>query len=108
MSLDLPAEAFLDEDVSAGIWDNIHGLKPEPTGAEPKAPESKTSDEEESLASSIVSSGDDAEPEHLADIHRIETSKLVTGKSKKSWVHVVDPADDGLDDRLMLNCNIKV
>ena len=107
MSLDLPADAFLDDDVSASIWNNIHGLKPEPSGAKPQAPEPETSDEE-SLASSINSSGDDAEPEHLADIHRIETSKLVTGKAKKSWVHVVDPADDGLGDRWMLNCNIKL
>ena len=106
MSLDLPAEAFLDEDVSAGIWNTIHGLKPEPTGATPPAPEPGTSDEEESLASSIDSSGDDAGPEHLADIHRIETSKLVTGKSNKSSVHVADPADDGLSDRWELNCSI--
>ena len=116
MSLDLPAEVFLDEDVSTGTqengiwdeWDCIHGLKPEPTGIELKAPVPETSDEEESLASSIDSSGDDAEPEHLADIHRIETSKLVTGKAKKSWVHVVDPADNGLSDRWKLNCNINL
>ena len=103
---------FLDEAVSEvnapGIWDNIHDLKPEPFGAKWKAPEPESSDDEESLASSIDSSGDDAEPEHLADIHWIETCKLVTGNAKKSWVHVVDPADDGLGDRWKLNCNINL
>ena len=108
MSLDLPAEDFLDEDVSAGIWNTIHGLKPEPTGATQPGPEPETSDEEESLASSIDSSGDDAGPEHLADIHRIETSKLVTGKTKKSWVHVADPAHDGMSERWRLSCNINL
>ena len=112
MSLDLAAEDFLDEDVSevmvSGIWDNIQDLKPEPFGAKRKAPEPESSDDEESLASSIDSSGDDAEPEHLADTHRIETCKLVTGKAKKSWFHVVDPADDGLGERWKLNCNINL
>ena len=98
MSLDLPAADFLDEDVSADIWNGLHGLKPEQTGPKPETPAPESSDEE-SLASSIDSSGDDAEPEHIADIHRIMTCKLVTGKAKKSWVHVVDPADDGLTDR---------
>ena len=73
-----------------------------------KTPEIESSDDEESLASSIDSSRDDAVLEHLADIHRIETCKLVTGKAKKSWVHVVDPADDGLGDRWKLNCNINL
>ena len=71
-------------------------------------PEPESSDEEVSLASSIDSSGDDAEPKHFADIHKIETCKLVTGKSKKAWVHVVDPADDGLGERWKLNCNINL
>jgi hypothetical protein len=62
MSLDLPAEDFLDEDVSTGIWNTIHDLKPEPTGATQPGPEPETSDEEASLASSIDSSGDDAGP----------------------------------------------
>ena len=52
MSLDLPAEAYLDEDVSADIWNDIHGLKPEPTGIAPEAPAPESSDEE-SLASII-------------------------------------------------------
>ena len=105
MSLDLPAADFLDEDVSADIWNGLHGLKPEQAGPKPETPAPESSDEE-SLASSIDSSGDDAEPEHIADIHKIETCKLVTGKAKKSWVHVVDPADDGLTDRWQLNCRV--
>ena len=104
MVLELSADAFLDEDVSAGIWETINEQKPP---KEAKAPEPET-EEEESLASSIDSSGDDAEPEHLADIHRIETSKLATDKSKKAWVHVVDPADDGLGERWKLSCNINL
>ena len=102
---------FLDDDVwtlqgTEGIWNSIHCLKPETASTE-AAPESTTlgglgakpapeTSDKESLASSIDSSGEDAEAEHLADIHQIETSKLVTGKAKKSWVHVIDPADDGL------------
>ena len=112
MSLDLAADDFLDEDVSGvkapGIWDKIHDLKPDQSGIEHKAPEPESSDSEDSSASSIDSSGDDVEPEHLADIHRIESCRLVTGKAKKSWVHVVGPADDGLGDRWMLNCNINL
>ena len=123
MSLDLPAKEFLDDDVwtlqgAEGIWNEIHGLKPELVSTE-ATPSSRTlgglgttpapeSSDEESSASSIDSSGDDAEPEHLADIHRIETSKLVTGKAKKSWVHLVDPADDGLGDRWTLNCSTRL
>ena len=80
MVLELAAEAFLDEDVSADLWETIDKQKPP---KEARDPEPEASDEEESLASSIETSGDDAEPEHFADIHRIETSKLVTGKSKK-------------------------
>ena len=105
MSLDVAADAFLDEDISAGIWENIHNLKPD---QEKKAPGPETSDDEESLASSIDSNGDGAEPEHLADVHRIETCKLVTSKYKKAWFHVVDPADDGLGERWKLNCNINL
>ena len=41
-------------------------------------------------------------------MHRIETSKPATGKTKKSWVHVVDPADDGLGERGKLSCNINL
>ena len=63
---------------------------------------------EPTLASSIDSNVDGAEPEHLADVHRIETCKLVTSKYKKAWFHVVDPADDGLGERWKLNCNINL
>ena len=105
MVLDLAADAFLDEDVSADLWETIRTKQPT---KEDKVPEPESSDEEVCVASTIDSSGDDAEPEHLADIHRIETSKLVTGKSKKAWVHVVDPADDGLGERWKLNCNINL
>ena len=66
------------------------------------------SEEEESLASPVDTSGDDAEPEHLADIHRIETCKLATGKYNKTWVYVVDPADNGLGERWTLSCNINL
>jgi len=123
MSLDLPAKEFLDDDVwtlqgSEGIWSSIHSLKPVQASTE-ATPASSTlgglgtklapeSSDEESSASSIDSSGEDAEAEHLADIHRVETSKLVTGKAKKSWVHVVDPADDGLGDRWTLNCSSRL
>ena len=60
------------------------------------------------LASSVDTSGDDAEPEHLADIHRIETCKPATGKSKQAWVHVVNPADDGFGARWTLGCYINL
>ena len=59
MSLDVAADAFLDEDISAGIWENIHNMKPD---QEKKPPGPETSDDEESLVSSIDSNGDGAEP----------------------------------------------
>ena len=105
MVLELTADAFLDKDVSAGIWEEIEKHNPP---QKCKTPEPEISQEEESLASSIDTSGDDAEPEHLADILRIETRKLATGKSQKAWVHVVDPADDGLGERWTLSCNINL
>ena len=123
MTLDLPAEEFLDEDAwtlegSGGIWKDIHTRKPAqaeakvaPTsstlGGKGEAAEAESSDEASS-DSSIDSSGEDVEAEHLEDIHRIETSKLVTGKAKKSWVHVVDPTDNGLDNRWTLNCSTRL
>jgi hypothetical protein len=51
---------------------------------------------------------EDVEAEHLADIHKLEISKLVTGKAKKSWVHVVDPTDDGMENRWTLNCSTRL
>jgi hypothetical protein len=123
MSLDLPAEDFLDDDVwtlkgSEGIWNDIHTRKPAQTttevapasctpGSSDEVPKAESSDDDSSV-SSIDSSGDDVEADHLADIHRIETAKLVTGKAKKSWVHVVDPSDDGLGDRWTLNCSTRL
>ena len=80
MVLELSADVFLDEDVSASIWEEIEKHKPP---QKCKTPEPEISEEEESLASSIGTSGDDAEPEHLADIHRIEACRFSTGKSKK-------------------------
>ena len=105
MVLELSADVFLDEDVSAGIWEDLEKHKP-PQKCKTLEPE--ITEEEESLASSIDTSGDDAEPEHLVDIHSIETCKLATGKSKKAWVHVVGPADDGLGERWTLSCNINL
>ena len=105
MILELTAEDFLDADVSTGLWEEMDKQKPPQKTCTP-VPE--VSDEEESLASSVDTSGDDAEPEHLADIHRIETCKLATGKSRQAWVHVVDPADDGFGARWTLGCNINL
>ena len=105
MVLELSADAFLDEDVSGGIWEEIEKHTPPQKF---KTPEPDISEEEESSASSVDTSGDGAEPEHIADIHRIETCKLATGKSKQAWVHVVDPADGGLGERWTLSCNINL
>ena len=91
--------------MSTGLWEEIDTQKP-PQKA--YAPEPEISQEEVSRASSVDASEDDAEPEHLADIHRIETCKLATGKSKQAWVHVVDPADDGFGERWKLGCNINL
>ena len=123
MTLDLPAEEFLDEDAwtlegSGDIWKDIHTRKPAQAKTE-VAPASSTqggqggaakaeSSDDDSSDSSVDSSGEDVEAEHLADIHNIETSKLVTGKAKKSWVHVVDPTDDGLENRWTLNCSTRL
>jgi hypothetical protein len=74
----------------------------------PSAKPPPDSSDEESSASSIETDGEDVEPDYLADIHKIETAKLVTGKAKKSWVHVVDLADDGLNDRWALNCTTRI
>ena len=61
MALELTADAFLDKDVSADIWEEIEKQKPPQYT---KAPMPELSEEEESLASSVDTSGDDAEPEH--------------------------------------------
>ena len=106
MVLELTADAFLDKDVATDIWEELEKQNPL---QKITTPEPEVSEEEESLASSIDTSGDDVEPEHLADIHRIETCKLATGNPRlKAWVHVVDPADDGLGERWTLNCNINL
>jgi len=123
MTLDLPAGDFLDDDAwtiegSGGLWTDIHARKPTRPVAE-VAPASSTqgdlgeaakaeSSDDESSDSSVDSSGEDVEAGHLADIHNIETSKLVTGKAKKSWVHVVDPTDNGLESRWTLNCSTRL
>ena len=70
MVLELTADDFLVTDVSSGLWEEIDKHNPP---QKTYAPEPEVSEEEESLASSVDTSGDDAEPEHLADIHRIET-----------------------------------
>ena len=105
MILELTADDFLDTDVSAGLWEELDKQNP-PQKTYTAEPE--VSEEEESLASSVDTGGDDAEPEHLADIHRIETCKLATGKSKQAWVHVVDPADNGFGARWTLGCNVNL
>ena len=97
MILELTADAFLDKDVATDIWEEIEKQKPL---QKITTPEPEVSDEEESLASSIDTSGDDVEPEHLADIHRIEARKLATGKTKKPgcmlWTHqTTDWGSDG-------------
>jgi hypothetical protein len=123
MSLDLPADEFLDNDVwtsqgSEEIWKDIHARKPiqAVAAAAPaiislgsqSVKATQESSDDDSSDSSISSSGDDVDADHMADIHRIETAKLVTGKAKKSWVHVADPADDGMDDRWTLNCSTRL
>ena len=123
MSLDLPAKEFLDEDVWTlqgvdKIWEGIHDLKPGMENAsaasEPSTPggqrakQSPESSDSESSASSIETDGEDVEADYLADINKIETAKLVTGKAKQSWVHVVDITDNGLSDRWALSCTTRL
>ena len=78
---ELTADAFLEKDVATDIWEELEKQKPL---QKTTTPEPEVSEEEESFASSIDTRGDDVEPEHLADIHRIETCKLATRKTKKS------------------------
>ena len=54
MVLELAAEAFLDEDVSADLWESIDKQKPAKVA---RVPEPETSGEDESVASSIETSG---------------------------------------------------
>ena len=123
MSLDLPAKDFLDADVwtlegTHKIWEEIHDQRPaketasnapeSSTSGKQRAQQSPESSDSESSASSIETEGEDVEADYLADINKIETAKLVTGKAKQSWVHVADVTDNGLDDRWALNCTTRL
>ena len=97
----VPAAETVFQDVEEGVIplhkSNLHKIKEE----------EKETDEDPDSSSSSGSDADKAEENALADYLNFETTRMVSGSSPSSYIHVVDESKTTREDRVGTGCNAR-